>query len=266
MKIVFHILALCSGGYLLILAIFFFFQEKFLFFPSNAAFGNCQQMEQYRAMPIRFDDLRYYLQQKERANCWIIVFHGNAGDACDRVYFFDLLKNLNANMILFEYPGYGKDANRPGEKIFLKQALKLTQRIKMQNPDNLPIYLLGESLGTGVATWVAGQTEIEGLILFSAYTSIAAVARHHYPWLPVDRLLRNRFTADEWAKAVHAPVLLFHGVDDDIIPVEFSRKLLLNFKGDKELIEIDGCGHNDLLFIGESKIQKAISQFILMKP
>ena len=255
---------ICFGFtlYALILVVFYFLQNKMLFFPGPTPFGKCQDMKQRGAKPLSIEGARYYLQTKPNSDNWIIIFHGNAGNACDRVYFLDLLKDFNSNVAVFEYPGYGKDLNSPGENIFLVQALELIQHIKETDQNNLPVYLMGESIGTGVATFVASQTKINGLILISGYTSIAKVAQYHYPWLPVKYLMRNKFAAHTWAGQTTTPAILFHGIKDDIIPIQFARNQLLNFNGQKELVEIPECGHNDIIDVGEKVLQQKIRFFI----
>jgi len=262
MKTIIQVVSFGISCYILILVALYFFQDKLLFFPGPTPFGDCPEMERRNARAETVGDIRYYLKTKSDPDAWIIIFHGNAGNACDRTYFLDLLKEFNSNLVVFEYPGYGKDLNAPGETLFLKQALELILHIKKTDRDSLPIYLMGESLGTGVATWIATRTDIRGLILISSYTSIAQVAQHHYFWLPVKFLMKHKFLAHTWAGQTQTPVILFHGVNDDIIPVHFARHQILNFKGEKELVEIPNCGHNDIMDIGEKIIQKKIRGFL----
>jgi len=262
MKLILNLICYCFIGYTLILAALYFFQEKLLFFPGPTSFGDCPEMEKRNASAEIFGDIRYYLQTRPKPDNWIVIFHGNAGNACDRTYFLDLLKGFNANVVVFEYPGFGKDSNTPKETLILKQAHELILHIKQKNQEELPIYLMGESLGTGVATWASTQTDINGLILISPYTSLAGVAQHHYSWAPVKYLMKHKFEASLWAGQTRTPAILFHGINDDIIPIRFARSQVLNFKGDKKLVEIPGCGHNDIFDVAEKRIQKEIHDFI----
>lgn len=248
--------------YCLMGAALYFFQEKMLFFPMGKAFGQCPAMERYRAQAIEKDGLRYYLKKSETAHAVIAVFHGNAGSACDRTYFFDLVSHLDVTVVLFEYPGYGGDAHKPGETIIREQALAVVEQIKRESDRHLPVFMLGESLGTGVATWVSTQTDVAGLILISAYTSIADVAAHHYSWLPVKKLLKHKFPAEDWAKQTPSSAVLFHGRRDDIIPIKFARKQVENFQTDARLFEIENCGHNDIVDTGSQLIKQEIKRFV----
>lgn len=262
MKFIIQIFGFAAGAYVLVVIALYFFQEKMLFYPMGSAYGNCPEMTRKNARAVSKQGIRYYMKEKKDAVSWIVIFYGNGGSACDRGYFLDLLDKIPVNIVVFEYPGYGRDNNRPGEKIILVQALALIQEIKRANTSLLPIYLLGESLGTGVATFVASKTQVSGLILVSAYTSISALAQKHYPFFPVRILLRHPFRADLWAQKVFAPVLIFHGKNDDIIPIEFSREQIGNFKGKSELVELDNCGHNDIISIGETMIRAKIQNMV----
>ena len=262
MKSFIQIISYVMVFYTLILVALYFFQDKMLFFPSTSQFGDCPEMERRNARAQTIGGIRYYLETKPEPDSWIVIFHGNAGNACDRVYFLDLLKEFNSNLIVFEYPGYGKDLNVPGESIFLQQALDLILYIKKKDHQKLPVYLMGESLGTGVATFIAAQTDINGLILISAYPSLAKVAQYHYPLFPVKFLMKHKFPAHTWAGQTTTRVILFHGIKDDIIPIHFARQQYLNFKGEKELVEIPDCGHNDIIDTGEKILQQKIRGFL----
>ncbi len=251
--------------YTVILIVMYLFQEKFLFFPDQRPFGQCPEMLNRNVISRQAGDVRFYSKEIENSDRWVIIFHGNAGNACDRTYLFDLLKDTKSNIAILEYPGYGNDLNKPSQRLILEHAFKLVKHIKTMDPKSLPIYLLGESLGTGVATFVASTAEVSGLILISAYTSISDVAQHHYPWLPVKYLIKHSFNATLWARNTKIPALLFHGVNDDIIPIEVARQQLDNFSGQKNLIEISDGGHNDIVDVGGNILHENIKVLIKRK-
>ena len=259
----FRIVMIVGGLYSVILVFFFFFQNSFMFFPASEKFGRCPEMERYSVKAVSSGSLRFYLREVDKPLSWIVIFHGNAGSACDRMYYVDLFQDIPANIVILEYPGFGKDGRKPGEEIILSEAFDLIKHIQKVQSEKLPIYLLGESLGTGVATWLAAEEEVQGLILISPYTSFVDLAVAHYFWLPVNLLLKNRFLADKWAKNVNSKVLAFHGMKDTIIPIKFARRQMTNFTCPKKLIEFDNTAHNDITITGKRVIQNEVEKFIL---
>lgn len=121
MKSIINLICFCIGCYTLILVALYFFQEKLMFFPGPTPFGNCPEMEKHNAGAETFKNIRYYFQANSKPDSWILIFHGNAGNACDRTYFLDLLKDFNSNLVVFEYPGFGRDSNAPKESLILRE-------------------------------------------------------------------------------------------------------------------------------------------------
>lgn len=216
-------------------------QRKLLFFPRDQVFEDCYPMKSLQAQPVTDGDLRYYYLQAESPRAILLHFHGNGGNACDRVEHVLGLRDLPINVMMVEYPGYAQKSNQAGQAEILKIAdLALEQAKKT----GLPILLMGESLGTGVATYLARAPEVIGLILQSPYTSIRAVAQWHIKWIPAGLILRHPFPADQWAKGVSCPVLAIHGTEDSTIPFHIGREQSQNFK-QVEWVSLEGAHHND---------------------
>ena len=255
------ILLTCLAAYCIILVLAYFLQEKMMFFPSGE-FGKCPQAEHMEVSAVEAGNLRFYIRKADRPELCMVFFHGNAGSACDRMYFIEMFKDLPADLVVFEYPGYGGDPRKPGENMILEEALALIKHLQSTFSEKTPVFLAGESLGCGVVTYLAGQTRVKGLILISPYTSIVDVAAAHYPFLPVRLLARNRFPAGEWAQNVKDPAIAFHGKIDTIIPIRFARQQMENFQQEAQLVEIENTGHNDILVNGRELIRSRVKQFI----
>ena len=116
------------------------------------------------------------------------------------------------------YRGYGRSGGRPGERQLLADALLLYDRVT-RRPDVDPgrVAVMGRSIGSGVAVYVARERPVLGAVLVSPYDSVAAVARDAFPYLPVPLLLRHRFEAASWAAGVRAPLLALIAGDDRVI-------------------------------------------------
>lgn len=234
--------------YGLALLLLYFTQDKLLFFPDQRPLIECHLMTnpqfEYQQHLIDGETIRFIKYKNEKAQGNLILFHGNAGSACDRGFYVDGLKESPVNIILAEYPGYGGDSNKVSAKSILENGQALFDFIKN---DNLPIILYGESLGTGVATWLASKNQISGLLLNHPYTSISEVGFHHYPFFPIGLINRHDFPSKKWAKDVKVKPIVFQGDRDQVIPLEFIEKQIQNFKEAPEYIKIEGAGHNDLL-------------------
>jgi pimeloyl-ACP methyl ester carboxylesterase len=144
--------------------------------------------------------------------------------------------------LLVDYRGYGSSAGSPGEGPLVADALRWHDFLIAKEKG--PLFVFGRSLGSGVAVQLAAQRSIAGLILVAPFDSLAAVAKHYYPYLPVDLLLRHRFDSIGQAPKLGAPLLCLVASRDEIIPVVHSKRLYDAWGGPKRWVSLDGAGHN----------------------
>ena len=251
--------------YVFLIVVIYLIQDKILFFPDHTPINKCAIIDKFTATAETLDfkgqQLNFYLKENENAKAWLIHFHGNAGRACDREFVFQELNNLPLNLVIMEYPGYSGEKTRPSQKAFLENGeAALEYFISKQK---LPIYLFGESLGTGIATYLATKFEVKGMILQAPYPSLGEVGEKAYPFLPVNLLIRNNFPAKDWAPKVNTKVLFLHGEDDSIIPLTLGKKQAENFRSGYDFQVFKGKGHNDLTFYNDElwdKVRSFIQQ------
>ena len=174
----------------------------------------------------------------------IVYYGGNAEDVTGQAF-----EPWPAEwaLALVNYRGYGASEGRPSERALCADALVVLDALA-RRPDVDParIVLVGRSLGTGVATQVAGQRPVQGVVLISPYDSMVALARYHYPFLPVRWLLRHRFDSVARAPGIKAPLLAITSARDSVIPPERSRRLHEAWGGPKRWVVIAEAGHEDL--------------------
>lgn len=175
----------------------------------------------------------------------VIVFHGNAGTAADRVYYVHTLGHLGYRVILAEYPGYGARKGELGEASFVNDA-KETLRIASEKYAK-PLYLLGESLGCGVAAAVAKDppAEIEAIILITPWETLLSVAKEKFPWLPVTLFIKDKYDTIANLKAFEGRITIIGAERDKIIPVHHAETLYKSVSGNRQMWTIKGAGHND---------------------
>ena len=175
----------------------------------------------------------------------VIVFHGNAGDAAGRAFYARALTPLGYRVILAEYPGYGGRKGPLGERVFAKDA-KETVRLAFEQFGR-PIFLLGESLGCGVAAAAVkdSSVQIDGIILITPWDTLLSVAKEKFPWLPVRLFMKDTYDSVENLKAFHGRIAIVGAEQDEIVPVHHARALYQTLSGNKKMWTIIGAGHND---------------------
>jgi pimeloyl-ACP methyl ester carboxylesterase len=174
----------------------------------------------------------------------VIVFHGNAGAAWQRSYYVDALQPLGYRVILAEYPGYGGRAGRPSEAALVADAQATLRRAYAEF--GAPIYLWGESLGSGVAAAVAAApvAPVEGLVLLTPWDNLPDLAQSLYPFLPVRFLLRDRYDSVRALAAFTQPVAVVIAERDEIIPPARAERLYASLAAPKQRWILPDAGHN----------------------
>lgn len=234
----------------LVLGMVYFFQRKLIYFPQILSPESALRQAALRNLePVRGpggESLGWQTPRNAATRHRLLVFHGNGSLAV-----FDTRFTRAAppgwQVVLAEYPGYGTRPGLPTETSIRESASAILQLLER---DGLPVFLAGESLGSGVASWAAGTfpDKISGVILVTPFTRLAAVAALHYPWLPVRLLLQDRFEAEAALHGYRGPVAFVVGGQDEIIPPVIGRELHGSYAGPKLLWEQPGAGHNSIDF------------------
>ncbi len=225
-------------------------QKQMIYFPSRASEARLLD----RAPSLGFEPWRdskgaiigWKRGMDSNPESRLVVFHGNAGSALNRGYFVNLLPE-NYQLLIFEYPGYGARDGSPDEDTLKSAALEALDSISSP-AGSPPVYLVGESLGTGVASWLAGQRPrlVSGLLLISPMTSLIEVGQRHYPFLPVRLLMTERYDSVAALEGYNGPVAVVVGGRDKVIPAELSQTLFDSYSGPKQLWRQEEAGHNSI--------------------
>jgi pimeloyl-ACP methyl ester carboxylesterase len=175
----------------------------------------------------------------------VLIVHGNAGSALDRIDFVEGLQGAAPfNVCILEYPGYGERQGKASQQDILQAAAEGLELLT----NGGPLFVLGESLGTGVAAWLAGTyaDAVSGVMLFCPFNNMTAVAQHHMSIFPVRLMLRDRYPSQEWLSNYRGPVGVVVVTDDVVVPARFGHRLYSSYSGPKKLWEFADCGHNDV--------------------
>jgi len=175
----------------------------------------------------------------------LLYFHGNAGWIELRADRLADLTRRGFGVLMPSYRGYGGSTGKPTEANNDADARLAYDWLREQGVGAGDIIVFGESLGTGVATKLAGVKNCAGLILDSPYTSMLDLARASYPWLPIRRLLRDRYETIRHIKRVTVPVLVLHGEADRRVPVAMGLAVHDAVLAPAQLIVYPGAAHLD---------------------
>jgi len=192
----------------------------------------------------------------------IIVFHGNAGTAADRTYYIKALVPLGYRVILAEYPGYGARAGKLGEKSFVSDA-KETVNDAYKHYGS-PLFLLGESLGCGVAAAVAKETPvtIDGILLITPWDTLLSVAKSKFSWLPLQFFMKDKYDSMSNLKGYQGRIAIVGAEKDEIIPMRHAFTLYQSLPGRKAMWLVKGAGHNDWPMIVDKPLWQKIMDFL----
>jgi fermentation-respiration switch protein FrsA (DUF1100 family) len=191
-----------------------------------------------------------------------IDFHGNAGNLGDRVDRYAQWHRLGLAVFAVDYRGYGRSEGSPSEGGLYRDARAAWADIT--GALGIPpgrVIVVGRSLGGGPATQLALEVAPAGLVLETPMTSIPAMARVVYPWLPVSLLARTKF--DNLAKigSVRSPVMVVQAEQDDVIPPWMSRRLFDAAPEPKQWVSLAG-GHNDFDEVSRQRYEDAWRTFL----
>lgn len=193
----------------------------------------------------------------------VIVFNGNAGNRASRAPLADALSQHGYSVLLVDYRGYGANPGSPSQEGLLTDVRAARSYIASRpevDPDRLVYF--GESLGAGVALGLATETPPAALVLRSPFVSLADIGSHHYPFLPISLLLRDRYPNDHWIGQIDVPVMMIGGSEDRIVPLEQTERLFELASPPKNLLVVEGAGHNDLALLAGTEMIDGIVRFL----
>lgn len=217
-------------------------QRELLYFPTPSVVVIGAE-----AIVIESDigDLKGWVVNPGKSNA--LIYFGGNGEQVERNAEFFSKCLPDQSVYLMPYRGYSGNPGLPSEAGLFADAILLQDFVKSHHAD---ISLMGRSLGSGIAVYVASQQPIQKLLLITPYDSIAKVAAEKYPLFPVSWLVKDRYDSVKYAKRVNATVKILIAEEDVIIPSSHSSLLAKAFSKKPMVKYISGAGHNS---ISESK-------------
>jgi uncharacterized protein len=203
--------------------------------------------------------------QMDPAFATVLYCHGNGGNLTNVAWIAQELANNQLDVMIFDYRGYGRSEGKISDEwgLYADTDSIYDYLIKERGVNSEKLVLVGESLGSTAAIDLASRRKCGALIVHSGLSSASDMGSIAFPWLPrwLHYLARNRFDSVGKIANINCPVLVTHGTNDQVIPVEQGRKLYERAREPKKLLIVEGGGHN-LFGEGGEAYTKKIVDFI----
>ena len=191
----------------------------------------------------------WYRPAQDQSLPTLAYFHGNAGNLGRRACVVRPYVEAGLGVFILSYRGYGGSAGRPSEEGFYRDgrtALDYLTGAAEVRADRLVLY--GVSLGTGVAVQMATEHDSGAVVLLAPFTSAPDAARAIVPLFPFPMtvIITESYASLDKIDSIDAPLLIIHGAEDGIVPVDQGQTLFERAEQPKALQIIPKAGHNDL--------------------
>jgi len=246
-RTVLRVVTRCGILYAVFCLVVFLFQRSLLFFPTHNVTPTALIPWLHEGQTIGF-----CREVNSPETVWLMM-HGNAGQASDRGYTLEHMSAQDALYVL-EYPGYGSRGGSPSKKSIDKAASDAYRVLQQQYPD-VPLCVIGESIGSGPASMLANERlPPDKIVLITPFDTLSRVASKRFFLLPVCLLLLDRWDNIDALKHFNGQINIYGATKDAVIPIEHARNLAQK-SSNARFIEILG-GHNDWAFSTDVNITR----------
>ncbi len=216
-----------------------------------------------QALRLRTEDgldlLAWWLPPASATRPVLLYFHGNGGNLGDRADRLRFFARSGYGVLMPEYPGYGGNPGQASERSIFGTATAALTLLGSLALDDRRVVVYGESLGTGVAAFATAGRRFGGGMLESPFTSVTALARERYWFLPVGLLVRDPFDTLGRIGRLETRLLVAIGERDDVVPPRMARAVFAAAPEPKRLWTAPEAGHENLAQFG---LLDAVTRFL----
>ena len=246
------IIIYCSIGIAL-----YYLQEKFLFHPEKLSSYYVYSFHYLYSRNIPFEEINIPFNKTDTVNMVkffpedsvrkgvVVYFHGNRDNIEHYAKFAGNFTKHGYEVWMEDYPGFGKSTGERTEKKMYQQALQI-QKMAAARYGRDSIIIYGKSFGTGIAAYVAAESDNQRLILETPYYSIPSLFSCYAPIYPTGKMSTYKIPLYKFLPDVHYPITVLHGTDDGVIPYRNAARLKTVLKSTDEFITIEKGTHHNL--------------------
>ncbi|MBR6825302.1 MAG: alpha/beta hydrolase [Oscillospiraceae bacterium] len=262
-----------AGLLAFVVAVVLLVQPYLFFYPWHDE-TSCEALRQKDSftelrIPRRGGELHGWLRKnsEEEKGPLLLFFGGNGQNASNTMQLLDGMHHFsyfeNHHVLFVDYPGYGLSDGRPSESSLFAAALEVYDYAsELDCVDRERISVLGYSIGTGVANYLATQRNIQGLILLAPYDrglSLYNDALNIFHG-PLKHLARFQFDSLSYAREIELAPLIVASRDDKVIPYPLALNLAEAFPHTPETVLLDQLSHDGFLY--DSRVMEAIHSYL----
>ncbi len=250
MKVLKISVSIAAGLYLIALLVFYLSQRSLLYFPNHSSISLAEAHAN-----SAFTDFSAQTQDGIALKAWyapatakrftIVFFHGNADSLFTAEHIGDPYIGAGYGFLLTEYRGYSGLRGSPTEAGLYLDGRAYLRQLIAQGVQSQDIILFAHSLGTGVATQMAEEFHVAGVMLLAPYLSVPKLAQQDFPFFPSEYLALDRFENSRKMRNIHVPVLIVNGAADQVVPPSHGKKLYDLANEPREFHSLPDRGHND---------------------
>ncbi len=245
---------------------FLYFERKSIFYPADRIDFTPD------IIGLKYEDLYFMTSDGVKLNGWwipardpratLLFCHGNAGNIGDRIEYIGLFNEMNLDVFIFDYRGFGRSTRWPNELGTYLDALAAYNYVRSnKGVPEAKIILFGKSIGGNIAIDLAAKANAALLISDSAFTSTVAMGRQIYSFLPVSLIVTQRYDALSKIDKIKMPKLIIHSKDDEIVPFNHGEELYQAADVPKEFFIMEGT-HNEAIFTHRTKYKEGLEGFL----
>jgi len=258
------------AGYVLLLIVMRILEHRMIFFPNYP--GRLEGDWHPRALTP--EDVWLTASDGTKLHAWwisgpaakftFLAFHGNASNIANRSPTYEFLRNTPVNILALEYRGYGHSEGKPSETgLYLDADAAYQFLVNTKRLDPKSIVSFGQSLGTAVATNLAAQHKVAGLILEAPLPSASRAASKIFWFLPgLSLLVRSQFDTISKLSQVTAPLLIVQCTHDPVLPFQFGQEVYNAAPSPKRFLRIDGECHEESSLIAPEQYHATLQEFL----
>lgn len=240
-------------AYLVLGGLYYFYQQSLYFHPKKLdekhRFSFAAQ-QPHSTVQLPFDsatviDVVKFLPADVQPKGVVLFFHGNRKNVEHYARYAPYFTSLGYECWMPDYPGFGRSTGETNVAVLKELSMQLYKLALTQYAAD-SIVLYGKSLGSGIAAYLATKRDCKLLMLETPYASLSALTQEFLFMYPVPVLMQDDLTTKDYLENIAAPVVLWHGTHDELIPMSEAATLLPRLKPHDVFYMIPGANHNDI--------------------